>query len=746
MADGPGHLQRLNPEQYRAVTTTQGPLLILAGAGSGKTRVLTRRIAHMLHEGADPKSILAVTFTNKAAAEMKERVEELIGDVAHNVWVSTFHSTCCRILRQDIEALGWTKRFAIYDDDDQLRLIKAILEQHGHDKAEAGDILGRIDYYKNRMVSVDDVVRERRSHIGDSLVRVWIDYDEALKAADALDFNDLIGRTVQLFTEHPAILSKWRERFHYVMVDEYQDTNKGQYELLRLLAAEHRNLGVVGDDDQSIYGFRGADVSNILNFERDYPEATVVRLEQNYRSTGHILTLANAVVEKNTGRLEKRLWTEAESGPKVQLKVAPDVEAEAKWVAAAIHTLRRRGHDYGEVAVIYRTNAIARPFESSLNQLRIPYRVVGGKKFYERREVRDLLAYLRLVINPNDDAAFLRVVNVPPRGIGAKAQAKLREDATSRGLPLLRTAKLRGAGGNKAEQGLKAFADLIDDLTMLAREQSPADLVATAVERSGYRAMLESDRDKKDEVSPEARGRLDSLKELVVDAGSFSAPPEALSPIDHLTAWMDRTALTGADEAIPDGGAVTLLTVHSSKGLEYPIVFVVQMNEGVFPHARSLDNGIDEERRLAYVAFTRAMKRLVVSRSSGDGRMGNRGKLAAPSRFLFGVPAEVIDGDLPTGDPEESPQERRADNDDRKSRRQTFFEARIQRAVAPTEQHALVEIEDLEQLRPGVRVHHPRLGFATVHSVQGGRVQLDFGGAGRRWVALGSTPLHLVRD
>jgi len=733
MSDTPAHLERLNPEQYRAVTTIEGPLLILAGAGSGKTRVLTRRIAHMLHKGVDPKQVLAVTFTNKAASEMKERVAELIGDMSSNVWVSTFHSTCCRILRMDIEAMGWTKRFAIYDDDDQLRLIKGILDQRGQDRAEARDILSRIDFYKNRMIPLDKVVEERRTHLNDSFLHVWREYDEALIAADALDFNDLIGRTVQLFREHPAVLSKWRERFHYVMVDEYQDTNQGQYQLLRLLADEHQNLGVVGDDDQSIYGFRGADVSNILNFENDFANATVVRLEQNYRCSGHILSLANAVVEKNTGRLDKKLWTEADNGPRVQLKTAPDISSEAKWVATAVHTLRRRGMDYGEIAIIYRTNAIARHFEGALRQLHIPYRVVGGKKFYERREIRDVLAYLRLVINPNDDAAFLRVVNVPPRGIGAKTQAKLREDASGRGLPLLRTAKMRGGGKTKADKGLKAFADLIDDLTMRAREVEPAVLVQETFERSGYGAMLQADSDEKGKLSKDSQSRLDNLEELVKDAAGFPMPPDALSTVDHLTAWMDRAALTGADEEIPEGGEVTLLTVHSSKGLEYPVVFVVQMNEGIFPHARSFDTGIDEERRLAYVAFTRAMKRLVVTRSQTEARSS---KAAAPSRFLFGLPGEVVDGDLPVGDTETSPQEMREDNEERRSKRATFFASRREKAVAPREEHTLRDIESIEDLVPGVKVHHPRLGVASISKVQQQKIQLDFGGAGRRWIPL----------
>jgi len=451
MVEGPSHLERLNPEQHRAVTTLDGPLLILAGAGSGKTRVLTRRIAQMIHTGLDPTHLLAVTFTNKAATEMKERVAELIGDAGKRVWVSTFHSSCCRILRKDIEALGYTRRFAIYDDDDQLRILKDLIHTYGYDKSKVDPraIRGQIDHYKNRMLSTDQVIQQMRSHVNDPLIKIWRDYEEALRAADALDFNDLIGTTVRLFREHPDVLARWTRKFQYIMVDEYQDTNQGQYEFLQMLSSSHRNLAVVGDDDQSIYGFRGADISNILNFEKDYPEATVVRLEQNYRSTGNILQLANAVVAENTGRLVKRLWTDAPKGPKVQMFRVQTPRDEAQRVARTILTLRRNGHKWHEFAIIYRTNAISRLFEHALRAVKIPHRIVGGRKFYERREIRDVLAFLRLIVNPANDAAFLRVVNVPPRGIGAKTLAKLREEASSRGLPLLRTARAQAGGSSK---------------------------------------------------------------------------------------------------------------------------------------------------------------------------------------------------------------------------------------------------------------------------------------------------------
>ncbi len=745
---GPQHLQRLNPEQYRAVTTLNGPLLILAGAGSGKTRVLTRRIAHLLHTGVDPEQVLAVTFTNKAASEMKERVAELIGEAGKNVWVSTFHSSCCRILRQDIEPLGFTTRFAIYDDDDQLRLLKGVVEDLGFDggRVEARDLRSRIDHYKNRMQTVDDVLNERRSHAGDPLVAVWRGYDEAMAAANALDFNDLIGKTVELLQHHPEVRAKWTERFHYVLVDEYQDTNVGQYTLLRLLSDDHRNLAVVGDDDQSIYGFRGADVSNILSFETDYTDATVVRLEQNYRSSRHILTLANAVVAQNSGRLAKKLWTQAADGPKIQIIVAQTVRDEALRVSKAILTLRRRGATWADFAVVYRTNSIARHFEAALRQVRVPYRVVGGKKFYERREIRDVLSYLRLVVNPVDDAAFLRVVNVPTRGVGAKTQAKLREEASKRGRPLLATARAKGVGRTASEKGLEAFVQLIDRLMEDARDLSPGDLVASLIERSGYQAMLEADTDNKDNLTPDAKGRLDNLTQLILDAKAFPAPPEALGTMDWLRAWLDRVALTGADDDIPDDGEVTLMTVHSSKGLEYPIVFVVQMNEGVFPHERSLDTGVDEERRLAYVAFTRAMKRLVVTRSLQHAPRGPReGKVAQPSRFLYGIPLEVLDGDIPAGDPASSKSDHRALDGDGKRKLSAFLAQRMQKRDEPRGEHTLIDIESMDQLSPGVRVLHPSLGLGEIRHIRGAQLQVAFSGR-QRWIQAGTPELRIVQD
>ncbi len=728
----PTHLQRLNPEQLRAVTTLEGPLLILAGAGSGKTRVLTRRIAHALHEGADPKQIFACTFTNKAAAEMKERVVELVGDAGTRVWVSTFHSSCCRILRQDIEPLGFTKRFAIYDDDDQLRVVKSVLGDLNLDPKvhDPRALLKKIDHHKNLLHTPEQLVAEKRAREGEAFLRVWRAYTEALEASDALDFNDLIGMTVRLFREHPDVLARWQERFCYLMVDEYQDTNRAQYELLTLLAARHRNLAVVGDDDQSIYGFRGADIRIIRGFQRDYPDATVIRLEQNYRSKGNILAVANAVIAADRDRIAKRLWTDADPGPKVRLVAAETPHDEARLVASAIVQLRRMGVRYDAVAIIYRTNATSRVFERALAERRIPHKVIGGPKFYARREIRDILSYLRLVVNPVDDAALLRVINVPPRGIGPKTIAKLREDAAERGMPLLRTA--RGfKGGGRARRGLEGFVALIDGLAEEARVLPLPELVHLTIERSGYREMLESDRDAKDKITREASNRLQNLEELVRASHEFEASG-AIAPMDVLTAWLDQIALTVTADTTPEEGEVTLMTVHNSKGLEYPVVFVVQMVEGVFPHARSEDRGIEEERRLAYVAFTRAKERLVVTRSRRGQTHHPRSpsKPVEPSRFLYGLPAEHCEGDLPD---DVTSSEEPADAN--RARLRAFLTRRVaRRSLPPDHELTLVDIEHVDQLRRGARVHHPDLGLGEICSIAPGRLRVRFAG-GARWVA-----------
>ncbi len=759
----PPHLARLNPEQYRAATTLEGPLLILAGAGSGKTGVLTARVVHLLHTGVDPKNVMAITFTNKASAEMKERIGSLLQvvhgeggeELAKRVWCSTFHSSCARILRTDIENLGWTRRFAIYDDDDQLRLLKEIIRRHGYDEKETSprEMRSRIDYHKTRLHTPDSVVAQMKSHLNSTLISVWREYEDNLKAADAVDFNDLIGLTVRLFREHPDVLQKWQNRFRYIMVDEYQDTNQQQYDLLRLLAPDDdSNLGVVGDDDQSIYGFRGADVSNILNFEKDYPKATVIKLEQNYRCSGNILHLANVVVAKNTGRFEKKLWTNAAPGAEVKLRRFSGPSDEASQVASAIHKAHTRlGHAYGDIAIIYRTNATSRVFEAALRKLSIPHRIVGGRKFHDHREIRDVLGYLRLVVNPADDAAMLRIVNVPSRGIGAKSLEKLRKEAERRGVPLLAAARGMSSGADAVARKFKAFVEVMNELTDAARNQSPDQLVGLVLERTGYLAGLKADKARENE------NRITNLAELLVEASQTRVDSETEMPMDRLRAWLDLIALAGQTDEIPDGGEVTLMTVHCAKGLEYPVVFVVHMMQGVFPHKKSLETALDEERRLAYVAFTRAKELLVVTRSStmpvwsdpGNAAAAARNapKEAEPSAFLYGLPAEAVSGDIPTLRPETAPD----DSEQRmKSRRNAFLRNHSQFHThhEPDGNYALIEVTELEQLSKGVTVKHGRRGFGVIKkvSIAGGmpRVSVDFGGSSSRTATVSGTELEIV--
>ena len=426
-----GILDGLNPEQARAAAHVDGPLLVLAGAGSGKTRVLTHRIANLLHQGVEPWQILAVTFTNKAAGEMKERVVQLVGDRGQRIFVSTFHSACSRFLRQDIEALGYGKTFTIYDTDDQRRLMRQLMDEQGVDRKNwsPNKVLSRIDSAKNRMVSPDNMSRELRLPVGDPSPKLFQAYQAYLKAANAADFNDLINLVVKMWTERPEILERYQRRFRYLLVDEYQDTNRAQYQLIRLLGKGHENVMVVGDDDQSIYGFRGADVRNILDFQKDFPQAEVVRLEQNYRSTANILAAANSVVKNNSHRMEKELWTADDQGAKLGMIVGRDEAHEAGLVLERVRNLVRSGRRYGDMAIIYRTNSASRAFEQALTRARIPHILVGARKFYERKEIKDLMAYLRLIVNPADDMAVLRAINEPRRGMGAKALESLRHHA-----------------------------------------------------------------------------------------------------------------------------------------------------------------------------------------------------------------------------------------------------------------------------------------------------------------------------
>lgn len=643
----------LNPEQGRAVQTLDGPLLILAGAGSGKTRVLTRRIAALLARGTDgegeqarwlnPWNILAVTFTNKAAGEMRERVEALVGDSARDVWVSTFHSTCTRILRRDIEPLGWKRDFAIYDDDDQLRVVKAVLQEFKIPKEVLTPtaVRGRIDRYKNGIERNTTFLRS------DPFPKILESYEARLKQQNALDFNDLINKVVELWETQPEILGRWQARWRYVLVDEYQDTNPAQYRFLRLLAAgENPNLAVVGDDDQSIYRFRGADIQNILGFEEDFPGCAVIRLEQNYRSTGHILAAASGLVSRNLGRKEKTLWTESGKGERVRLLLTEDTDSEA---AEVVNLMQRIGRPWGDYAIIYRTNAASRPFEQAFARQRIPFVLVGGRKFYQRLEVRDMVAYLRLVVNPADDVAFERIINVPARALGDKAIESIKAEAAARGTSLRSAARALGGGKGRMAGSLATFSLMMDRFEGAVQMMPPGDFVMYVATESGYLAALEK------EDSDEARGRMENVAELgraaAADDGAEVDPvdgpaAQAPGPMHLLRAFLDRATLSAQSDDLPgeDNGAVTLLTAHLAKGLEFPIVFVVGMVEKSFPHARAeLEDDLEEERRLAYVAYTRARERLFLSapmrRRSPEGWWDD----TTLSRFVHEIPEDALD-------------------------------------------------------------------------------------------------------
>ncbi|MCB9664856.1 MAG: UvrD-helicase domain-containing protein [Alphaproteobacteria bacterium] len=758
----PEHLGPLNPAQADAVRHRDGPLLILAGAGSGKTRVLTRRIAYLLETGIPPEQVFAVTFTNKAAAEMKERIEELVGPEARKLWVSTFHSACCRILRAEAEALGYTRRFAIYDDDDQVRIVRQLVADAGYDPKVVvpSAVISRIDWFKNRRIDLEAALEQRRLRRGEPLARVWEDYETQLRASDALDFNDLIGKVVELFEGHPEVLQRYRDTFRYVLVDEYQDTNRTQYTLLQLLAAEHRNLAVVGDDDQSIYGFRGADLRNILDFERDFRDARVVRLEQNYRCSERILEVANAVIAANDGRIAKRLFTETKrGGSRVTLLAHEDPRSEARFVADACLRLVDQGARWSDIAIIYRTNATSQPFEAALGELGVPHKVVGGRPFYARREVRDALAYVRLVTNPADDAAFLRVVNVPARGVGAATLSSLRDAARERGEPLMKAARAVAAGTSRAARAVAGFLRLIDELVEVAAAASLPAFVREVLERSGYVELLRA------EGEHEGKGRLENLEQLLRDAATFVPDPSAPDgPAEVLAQWLDRVALAGSEEEAGEGGSVALMTVHNAKGLEFPIVFVVNMVDGQFPHVRSAEDpdGFQEERRLAYVAFTRAQDRLFVSRCrhrfSWDPRGGGAIKEpVARSPFLDQVPVGSCDGALvdaregpATAEPRRRagplPEGRRAelrallDGDERprRSLRPSRRADPVPEAppAMPAGTYRTTTIEHADQLGVGVKVLHDRLGIGTILKIRLPTLVISFSSGSR------SVPSH----
>jgi DNA helicase-2/ATP-dependent DNA helicase PcrA len=717
-------LTSLNPQQRAAVEATEGPILVLAGAGSGKTRVLTHRIAYLVGAcGIPPENILAVTFTNKAAGEMRERVEKILGMSTADLWISTFHSACVRILRRDISHLGYSRGFVIYDEGDTRSAIRDALKRHGLDSSvsEAKRFQWRIDRWKNDGLDPAAAAQAAEDLDSETSSEIYATYQRLLVDSNALDFGDLLLRTTELFKRFPDVLAHYQRRWQYVLVDEYQDTNRVQYEFVQQISRQHRNLCVVGDPDQSIYAWRGADIRNIMEFERDYPDAKTVKLEINYRSTQPILDGASGVVANNVDRRRKNLFTDQEGGDLIQIYHARNDRGEADYVVrrvlAAVREGNRRG---GEFAIFYRTNHQSRLFEEELLKYDMPYVVVGGVRFYDRAEIKDALAYLRLVINPADVAALRRIINKPARGIGKTTIERAESLSVERSISLFDAVALiaEGEGGGRVPPRLRSFLELIRSLQSEVAAWSPADALARVLDRTGYAFHLEK------EDTPEADARLENLRELLTAAQDFervnaSAVDDERSGLER---FLDQVALVSDLDAYHErDDCVSLMTAHSAKGLEFPIVFMVGMEEGIFPHAASARdaNGVEEERRLCYVGMTRAMEELTLTCAAERRRFGSCTS-SPPSRFLSEIPnaalAETARASIHTD-----------------SERDYSYDQ-----SAPT---------DGSSIAIGLRVRHPVFGIGTVAGIIGSgpgqKLRIQFDRAGLKTVMLRYANLEL---
>ena len=638
-------LEGMNERQKEAVQHTQGPLLIMAGAGSGKTRVLTHRMAYILaEEEVHPWNILAITFTNKAAREMKERVSQLVGPQAEDMWVSTFHSMCVRILRRDIELLGYQRSFTICDPSEQQTAMKRILKKLDIDseKYDYRMILNRISQAKNDLEDVEEFNKKYMGYVEQIIGKCYCEYQKELAKSMTLDFDDLIMLTVQLFQKHPETLQYYQQKFQYIHVDEYQDTNHAQYRLVTMLAKKFKNICVVGDADQSIYGWRGADMSNILEFEKDYQNAKVVLLEQNYRSTKTILQAANHVIENNVNRKVKRLWTENEEGQAITYYRAQSEQDEGRYVLSQIQSLLRDGYHYDDFAILYRTNAQSRVMEENLLKSNIPFRLVGGQRFFERLEIKDLLAYLRLIVNSQDDLSFRRIVNSPKRGIGATSLAKLSDFAEVYQFSLLEASlqtTLSPLSG-KAAKALEKFATTIEELRKMQEFLSISEFVEQVIEKTGYLTSLEQ------QHTMEADARIENIQEFISVAKQFEQDrlEEESEESPLLQFLTDLSLVSDVDSDDGDGRMVTLMTLHAAKGLEFPVVFIIGLEEGIFPSSRSImeHDDVEEERRLAYVGITRAEQKLFLTNAYSRLLYG-RTQTNRPSRFVLEIGEELFD-------------------------------------------------------------------------------------------------------
>jgi DNA helicase-2/ATP-dependent DNA helicase PcrA len=728
-------LSKLNPEQRAAVLHRDGPLLILAGAGSGKTRVITYRIAYLVGDGhARPDEVLAVTFTNKASEEMRARVEALVGSDCSRIWLSTFHAFCARLLRREAPAIGLSRDFVIYDTSDQLSAVRQAMRELEIDDRlfQPRQALARVSAAKNRMEAPAKICADAFSFREEQIGRIYARYQQILGQSHALDFDDLLLKTVELFETSERVRSRYAHKFRFVMVDEYQDTNRPQYLLIRRLAEVHRNLAVVGDPDQSIYKWRGADLRNLLDFEQDFPEATIVRLEQNYRSTQVILDAASAVIQRNRNRKDKRLWTERAGGqPVLYFRGNDDIE-EADFITRVAREARAEDAS-NTVAVLYRTNAQSRTIEDAMMREAIAYKVVGGVRFYERKEIKDALAYLKLIINPHDDVSFRRVVNVPTRGVGKVVMESLQAidpvAAVQDAVPLLaaglgevsssRSLWARMVYGleqkalsPRATASLKVFRDLVLGLAEVARQESIAVVVGKTLDQSGYLQEL------RDERSEEAEGRIENLTELVSAAREYEtreAEPSLGGFVDRLSLLSEADEESGTPEA-----RVWLMTMHAAKGLEFPVVVLAGLEEGVFPHARSSDDEeqLEEERRLCYVGMTRAQSRLVLS-GAARRRVFGEYQATEPSRFLDEIPAELVERvEAAFSMPYQSDFGRRAPAGGSWRRRSRPGAGRVREEAAAPAYPYENEDQSPSALKPGLRVRHAQFGIGTVLSVE----------------------------
>ena len=744
------YLDDLNPAQRAAVEALDGPVLMLAGAGTGKTKALTARIVHLLcMSRARPNEILAVTFTNKAAREMKNRVGRMLGDVAEGMpWMGTFHSLSVKILRRHAELVGLKSNFTILDTDDQLRLLKQLIIAANIDEKRwpARMLAGMIDGWKNRALTPDRVPSSEASGYAHRGTELYEQYQERLRTLNATDFGDLLLHVVTVFQKHPDVLQQYQRWFRYILVDEYQDTNVAQYLWLRLLAQGHRNICCVGDDDQSIYGWRGAEVGNILRFEKDFPGAVVVRLEQNYRSTAHILAAASGIISGNSGRLGKTLWTEAEGGEKVRLIGHWDGEEEARWIGDELEALQRgtRGmgpHSLNAMAILVRASHQMRAFEDRFLTIGLPYRVIGGPRFYERLEVRDAMAYFRLAVSPEDDLAFERVVNTPKRGLGDKAQSDIQRTARASGVSLLEGARellAQGGIGGKGAGQLRAFVEGIDRWHALTLRDgySHIELAEMILDESGYTAMWQNDK------TPEAPGRLENLKELI----------KALELFDNLQGFLEHVALIMDNETEEAAEKVSIMTLHAAKGLEFPVVFLPGWEDGLFPSQRSMDEsglkGLEEERRLAYVGITRAEELCTISFASNR-RVYGQWQSQLPSRFIDELPADHVEVLTPPGlygggfgaaasyGTSSALEDRvsKADVYNSPGWKRMQDRATTRPTAQPREARGVtIDLTAVSSFTIGDRVFHQKFGYGTVFGIEGDKLDIRFDKAGDKKV------------